>query len=268
MEAGRRCPFAMIPSREPDALLACRNLHKRYDGHSVLRGVSARFAAGDVVSVIGPSGCGKSTLLRCLNRLERFDQGQLAFMGRDLSAPQLPWSERRQLRRQVGMVFQQFNLFPHLSVLDNLTLAPHRILGWPLAECRERARAQLALVGLEDRVDAWPQRLSGGQKQRVAIARALCMEPAVMLFDEPTSALDPELVGEVLAVMRRLAANGMTMVVVTHEMQFAREVSSRVLFLNDGQVEEEGPPEQVLSAPRSARLQSFLRRLGSHQGVS
>jgi arginine/lysine/histidine/glutamine transport system ATP-binding protein len=251
----------MILNTGPRAVLACRNLHKRFAGLSVLRGVSASFAAGDVVSVIGPSGCGKSTWLRCLNRLEDFDQGRLEVMGRDLSASRLPWSERRLLRRQVGMVFQQFNLFPHLTVLDNLTLAPHRILGLPLAECRERARAQLALVGLEDRGDSWPERLSGGQKQRVAIARALCMDPSVMLFDEPTSALDPELVGEVLVVMRRLAAAGMTMVVVTHEMRFAQEVSNRVLFLNEGQVEEEGPPDQVLTAPRSARLQAFLRRL-------
>lgn len=243
-------------------MLACRNLHKRFAAQPVLQGVSASFAKGDVVSVIGPSGCGKSTLLRCLNRLERFDQGSLEVMGRDLSARRLPWAERRLLRCQVGMVFQQFNLFPHLSVLDNLTLAPHRILGLPLGECRQRARQQLALVGLEDRAQAWPQQLSGGQKQRVAIARALCMDPAVMLFDEPTSALDPELVGEVLLVLRRLAAEGMTMVVVTHEMRFAREVSNRVLFLNEGRVEEEGSPDQVFTAPGSARLRTFLGRFG------
>jgi arginine/lysine/histidine/glutamine transport system ATP-binding protein len=252
----------MIVSSGPVPVLACRNLHKRFADQPVLQGVSASFAKGDVVSVIGPSGCGKSTLLRCLNRLERFDQGSLEVMGRDLSARRLPWGERRLLRRQVGMVFQQFNLFPHLSVLDNLTLAPHRILGLPLADCRQRARQQLALVGLEDRAQAWPQQLSGGQKQRVAIARALCMDPAVMLFDEPTSALDPELVGEVLAVLRRLAEAGMTMVVVTHEMRFAREVSNRVLFLNEGRVEEEGSPDQVFTAPRSRRLQTFLGRFG------
>jgi arginine/lysine/histidine/glutamine transport system ATP-binding protein len=236
----------MIVSSGATPVLACRNLHKRFADRPVLEGVSASFAKGDVVSVIGPSGCGKSTLLRCLNRLEPFDQGSLEVMGRDLSARRLSWWERRQLRAQVGMVFQQFNLFPHLSVLENLTLAPHRILGLPLEVCRQRAREQLALVGLEDRAQAWPQQLSGGQKQRVAIARALCMDPAVMLFDEPTSALDPELVGEV----------------VTHEMRFAREVSNRVLFLNGGRVEEEGCPDQVFSAPRSERLRTFLGRFG------
>jgi arginine/lysine/histidine/glutamine transport system ATP-binding protein len=252
----------MIVSSGATPVLACRNLHKRFADRPVLEGVSASFAKGDVVSVIGPSGCGKSTLLRCLNRLEPFDQGSLEVMGRDLSARRLSWWERRQLRAQVGMVFQQFNLFPHLSVLENLTLAPHRILGLPLEVCRQRAREQLALVGLEDRAQAWPQQLSGGQKQRVAIARALCMDPAVMLFDEPTSALDPELVGEVLAVLRRLAEAGMTMVVVTHEMRFAREVSNRVLFLHGGRVEEEGCPDQVFSAPRSERLRTFLGRFG------
>jgi arginine/lysine/histidine/glutamine transport system ATP-binding protein len=233
---------------------------KSYGSRPVLRGVSARFAAGDVVSVIGPSGCGKSTFLRCMNRLESFEGGRLELMGRDLSAPRLSWQELTQLRSRVGMVFQQFNLFPHLTVLENLMLAPRRILGVPAAECRERAQHHLTTVGLQERAHAWPDQLSGGQKQRVAIARALCMQPALMLFDEPTSALDPELVGEVLAVMQRLAAEGMTMVVVTHEMRFAREVSHRVLFFNEGLIEEEGPPEQVFSQPRSDRLRSFLRR--------
>ncbi|MFM7674509.1 MAG: amino acid ABC transporter ATP-binding protein [Synechococcus sp.] len=250
----------MIPSPAEPPLLACHELVKSYGSRAVLRGVSACFAAGDVVSVIGPSGCGKSTFLRCLNRLESFEGGRLELMGRDLSAPRLSWQQLTGLRSRVGMVFQQFNLFPHLTVLGNLMLAPRRILGLPAAECRERALHHLATVGLAERAEAWPEQLSGGQKQRVAIARALCMNPAVMLFDEPTSALDPELVGEVLAVMQRLATEGMTMVVVTHEMRFAREVCDRVLFFNNGLIEEQGPPEQVFTQPRSDRLQSFLRR--------
>ncbi|QPN60471.1 amino acid ABC transporter ATP-binding protein [Synechococcus sp. CBW1002] len=250
----------MIASSADPPLLACHQLHKSYGTRTVLRGVSATFEAGDVVSVIGPSGCGKSTFLRCLNRLESFQAGRLELMGHDLSAPRLSWDEQTRLRSRVGMVFQQFNLFPHLNVLDNLMLAPRRILGVPLAECRDRALHHLTTVGLAERARAWPDQLSGGQKQRVAIARALCMNPALMLFDEPTSALDPELVGEVLAVMQGLAADGMTMVVVTHEMRFAREVSNRVMFFNDGLIEEQGSPDQLFTQPRSDRLQTFLRR--------
>jgi len=250
----------MIVTTAEDPILACNDLHKSYGTNQVLRGVSASVQLGDVVSIIGPSGCGKSTFLRCLNRLETFQQGQLRVMGHDVSAPRLGLQELRQLRTRVGMVFQQFNLFPHLTVLDNLVLAPRRVLGLGLAECRERASHHLAQVGLADRAEAYPGQLSGGQKQRVAIARSLCMDPAVMLFDEPTSALDPELVGEVLTVMRQLADSGMTMLVVTHEMRFAREVSNRVLFFNAGLIEEEGSPDRVFGQPRSERLQAFLRR--------
>ncbi|MGC8712377.1 MAG: amino acid ABC transporter ATP-binding protein, partial [Leptodesmis sp.] len=207
------------------------------------------------------SGCGKSTLLRCLNRLETINQGKIVVNGMDLSQPDLSRKQLRQLRSQVGMVFQQFNLFPHLSVLANLTLAPRQVLGRSRQESEERARFYLEQVGLLEKVHAYPEQLSGGQKQRVAIARSLCMEPGVLLFDEPTSALDPELVGEVLEVMQKLAEEGMTMVVVTHEIQFAREVANRVLFLDRGRILEEGPARQVLTNPQSDRLQAFLSRI-------
>ncbi len=249
----------MIATAATEPVLVCSDLHKRFGSLEVLRGVSASVHAGDVVSILGPSGCGKSTFLRCLNRLESFQQGELRVLGRDVSDPHLHWRDLRRLRSRVGMVFQQFNLFPHLTVEQNLMLAPRRVLGLDPARCRERAVAQLARVGLGDRAGAYPGQLSGGQKQRVAIARALCMEPAVMLFDEPTSALDPERVAEVLAVMRELAATGMTMLVVTHEMRFAREVCNRVLFFNQGVIEEEGAPEEVFERPRSPRLRAFLR---------
>ena len=250
----------MIATPTADPVLLCTDLHKSYGANVVLRGVNTSVQAGDVVSIIGPSGCGKSTFLRCLNRLESFQQGQLQVMGQEVGGGPLDWRRLRQLRIRVGMVFQQFNLFPHLSVFDNLVLAPRQVLGLPLAECQQRARRHLEQVGLGQRGDAYPGQLSGGQKQRVAIARSLCMNPAVMLFDEPTSALDPELVGEVLQVMRLLAETGMTMLVVTHEMRFAREVSSRVLFFNNGLIEEQGSPEAVFSQPRSERLRAFLQR--------
>jgi arginine/lysine/histidine/glutamine transport system ATP-binding protein len=248
----------MIATAAVEPVLACADLHKRYGALTVLRGVSTCVRPGDVVSILGPSGCGKSTFLRCLNRLESFQQGELRVLGTDVSDPHLHWRQLRRLRTRVGMVFQQFNLFPHLTVEENLMLAPRRVLGLDPAACRQRAAAQLARVGLGDRGGAYPGQLSGGQKQRVAIARALCMEPAVMLFDEPTSALDPERVAEVLAVMRELAASGMTMLVVTHEMRFAREVCNRVLFFNEGLIEEEGPPEELFERPRSERLRAFL----------
>jgi arginine/lysine/histidine/glutamine transport system ATP-binding protein len=250
----------MISTSTAEPVLQCRDLHKSYDELKVLRGVSATVHAGDVVSIIGPSGCGKSTFLRCLNRLESFQQGSLQVMGKEIPGFSLDWRKLRQLRISVGMVFQQFNLFPHLTVLENLVLAPRQVLGLPLTDCQQRAAHHLEQVGLGHRVDAYPGQLSGGQKQRVAIARSLCMNPAVMLFDEPTSALDPELVGEVLQVMRLLAESGMTMLVVTHEMRFAREVSNHVLFFNNGLIEEQGDPKQVFSNPSSERLRSFLKR--------
>ncbi|WP_035984928.1 amino acid ABC transporter ATP-binding protein [Leptolyngbya sp. KIOST-1] len=245
-------------------VIACENLHKSYGPIEVLKGVSTAFTKGDVVSIIGPSGCGKSTFLRCLNRLEAINQGHLEVMGQDVSAPKLPRQALYHLRSQVSMVFQHFNLFPHLTVLENLMLAPRKVLKFPAGDCQDLAAHYLAKVGLSDRAEAYPEQLSGGQKQRVAIARSLCMKPVAILFDEPTSALDPELVGEVLGVMRQLAEEGMTMVVVTHEMQFAREVSNRVLFFNDGVIEEEGRPGEVFSHPRSDRLRAFLSRLSQN----
>jgi arginine/lysine/histidine/glutamine transport system ATP-binding protein len=242
-------------------VITCDNLHKSYGPVDVLKGVSTAFTKGDVASIIGPSGCGKSTFLRCLNRLEAINQGHLEVMGKDVSAPKLPRQALYHVRSQVSMVFQHFNLFPHLTVLENLMLAPRKVLKFPEGDCRDLASHYLSKVGLDTRADAYPEQLSGGQKQRVAIARSLCMKPEAILFDEPTSALDPELVGEVLGVMRQLADEGMTMIVVTHEMQFAREVSNRVIFFNDGVIEEEGVPAEVFANPSSDRLKAFLSRL-------
>jgi arginine/lysine/histidine/glutamine transport system ATP-binding protein len=250
----------MMAPCAPEPVLQCRDLHKTYGSLQVLRGVSTTIHAGNVVSIIGPSGCGKSTFLRCLNRLESFDRGSLKVMGQDVAGAQLHWRELRALRLNIGMVFQQFNLFPHLTVMENLVLAPRQVLKLPIEDCEQRAHHHLAQVGLANRGDAYPGQLSGGQKQRVAIARSLCMNPAIMLFDEPTSALDPELVGEVLEVMKLLAETGMTMLVVTHEMRFAKEVSSHVLFFNNGLIEEQGNPAEVFNNPRSERLASFLKR--------
>lgn len=245
----------------PIPVITCENLYKSYGSLEVLKGITSTFYKGDVVSIIGPSGCGKSTFLRCLNRLETINSGRLEVMGINASAPQLSWRTYQNLRRQVSMVFQHFNLFPHLTVLQNLMLSPSKTLKHPVADCRERALHYLAKVGLNDKADVYPEQLSGGQKQRVAIARSLCMNPEVILFDEPTSALDPELVGEVLTVMRQLAQDGMTMIVVTHEMQFARDVSNQVLFFNDGIIEESGKPHDVFAHPNSDRLRAFLSRI-------
>ena len=224
----------------------------------VLKDVSITINKGDVVCVIGPSGSGKSTFLRCLNMLEKPSSGKIIFDGEDLAAPKANLNLHRQ---KMGMVFQQFNLFPHMTVLENLTCAPMMLKKVPKEEAEAKALDLLGRVGLADRANSYPNKLSGGQKQRVAIVRALCMDPDVMLFDEPTSALDPEMVGEVLDVMKTLAKKGLTMVVVTHEMGFAREVSNRVLFLDDGVIAEEGTPDQIFGNPQCERLQSFLAKV-------
>lgn len=240
-----------------------KNLRKSYGSLEVLRGITASLYKGDVVSIIGTSGCGKSTLLRCCNRLETINSGELTVMDIDLSPPKISSTKLRQLRTKVGMVFQQFNLFPHLSVVQNLMLAPMQVLKESKIECRDRALHYLDKVGLSSKANAYPEQLSGGQKQRVAIARSLCMKPEIILFDEPTSALDPELVGEVLTVMKQLAEEGMTMVVVTHEMNFARDVANRVIFLNQGVVEEQGNAQEVLTNPQCDRLKAFLSRMNN-----
>ena len=239
-------------------MITVSNLCKSFGGLEVLKGVNVEIDKGDVICVIGPSGSGKSTFLRCLNLLETPTSGSILFEGDELTDKKIDLNRHRQ---KMGMVFQQFNLFPHMTVLDNLTCAPIMLKKTPKAEAEKKAMELLARVGLADRADAWPNQLSGGQKQRVAIVRALCLEPDVMLFDEPTSALDPEMVGEVLDVMKELAKSGMTMVVVTHEMGFAREVASRVLFLDDGVIAEEGTPDEIFGAPKGERLQSFLAKV-------
>ena len=239
-------------------MITVSNLCKSFGGLEVLKGVNVEIVKGVVICVIGPSGSGKSTFLRCLNLLETPTSGSILFEGDELTDKKIDLNRHRQ---KMGMVFQQFNLFPHMTVLDNLTCAPIMLKKTPKAEAEKKAMELLARVGLADRADAWPNQLSGGQKQRVAIVRALCMEPDVMLFDEPTSALDPEMVGEVLDVMKELAKSGMTMVVVTHEMGFAREVASRVLFLDDGVIAEEGTPYEIFGAPKGERLQSFLAKV-------
>ncbi len=250
------------------AMIEVRGLHKRFGGIDVLKGIDLDVAAGKVVCVIGPSGSGKSTLLRCINHLERPDAGYILvngeYMGYRQVGDRLHEVRERDLcasRAAIGMVFQRFNLFQNMTVLDNVTLAPRLARRTPMAEAERKALTLLERVGLAGKKDRYPYRLSGGEQQRVAIARALAMEPRVMLFDEATSALDPELVGEVLDVMRALAGDGMTMVVVTHEIGFAREVADEVVFMDGGVVAERGPPAQVLQAPREARTREFLARL-------
>lgn len=239
-------------------MINVKNLQKKFGDQIVLKDIDVQINKGDVVCVIGPSGSGKSTFLRCLNLLEKPTGGHIFFEGDDLMNKKVNLDLHRQ---KMGMVFQQFNLFPHMSVLDNLTVSPMMLKKVPKAEAEEKAMELLSRVGLADKASAYPNSLSGGQKQRVAIARALCMEPDVMLFDEPTSALDPEMVGEVLDVMKDLAAAGMTMIVVTHEMGFAREVSNRVLFLEDGVIMEDNTPEELFDHPQCERLQSFLAKV-------
>ncbi|MFD5731811.1 amino acid ABC transporter ATP-binding protein [Streptomyces sioyaensis] len=233
-------------------------LRKAFGELEVLRGIDFSVARGEVVCVIGPSGSGKSTLLRCVNLLEEPSAGRVTVAGTEVTDPDV---DIDRVRRRIGMVFQAFNLFPHLNALENLTIAQRRVLGRDRAEAERIARANLERVGLSDKAAAYPAQLSGGQQQRVAIARALSMEPELMLFDEPTSALDPELVGDVLAVMRALAQDGMTMLVVTHEMSFAREVADRVVFMDGGVIVEEGTPEQVVGAPQHERTRTFLARV-------
>ena len=239
-------------------MIGVKDLHKSFGGVTVLDGISTQVERGDVVCIIGPSGSGKSTFLRCLNRLETPDSGQILLDGVDLTDPRTDLDRQRM---KMGMVFQQFNLFPHMTVLKNLTLAPMLLKKESQQTAEQRAMTLLDRVGLADRAGEYPARLSGGQKQRIAIVRALCMEPEVLLFDEPTSALDPEMVGEVLDVMKELAQSGMTMVVVTHEMGFAREVASRVLFMDQGVIMEENRPGALFENPQSPRLRSFLSKV-------
>ncbi len=241
-------------------LIEVHDLKKYYNGGEVkaLDGVTVDVYKGDVIAVIGPSGGGKSTFLRSLNMLEAPTSGSIIFDGADITAKKVNLAQHRQ---KMGMVFQHFNLFPNKTVLENLTMAPIKIKKAPKVQAEEKAMALLGRVGLADRAHDYPAQLSGGQKQRVAIVRALAMEPEVMLFDEPTSALDPEMVGEVLEVMKELADDGMTMVVVTHEMGFAREVGSRVLFIDAGKIEEQGTPEEIFSHPQSTRLKDFLKKV-------
>ena len=239
-------------------MISVKNLRKSFHGTEVLKGITTEIDRGDVVCIIGPSGSGKSTFLRCLNRLETPDSGEILLDGVDLMDRKTDLDRQRM---KMGMVFQQFNLFPHMTILKNLTVSPMMLKKTPQAEAEAKAMQLLERVGLADRAKDYPAQLSGGQKQRVAIVRALCMEPEVMLFDEPTSALDPEMVGEVLDVMRELAESGMTMVVVTHEMGFAREVGNRVLFMDEGIIREENAPAELFGNPQSERLKTFLSKV-------
>ncbi len=239
-------------------MIRVENLHKSFGDLDVLKGIDVHIEKGEVVVMIGPSGSGKSTFLRCINRLEDVTEGHVFIDGEEITAPR---ANVNQIRQKMGMVFQHFNLFPHLSILDNVTLAPIRTGKMKKEEARGEALRLLQMVGLEEKADAYPVQLSGGQQQRVAIARALAMDPEIMLFDEPTSALDPEMVGEVLEVMKQLAYSGMTMVIVTHEMGFAREVASRVLFMDQGVIMEQGKPDELFSHPQNERTQLFLSKI-------
>ena len=245
-------------STDREVLIDVCDLQKSFGNIHVLKGVNAQIRRGDVMVVIGPAGSGKSTFLRCLNLLELPTGGQILFDGDDITDPKANVDRHRQ---KMGMVFQQFNLFPHMTILKNMTIAPMKLLGKSKQEAEAKAMELLARVGLADRANAYPSQLSGGQKQRIAIVRALCMDPEVMLFDEPTSALDPEMVGEVLEVMKELAHEGMTMVVVTHEMGFAREVGTEVVFIDDGVILERSAPEEFFGNPQNPRLKEFLSKV-------
>ena len=241
-----------------NVILEVKDLHKYYEKQEVLKGISTTIRKGDVIAIIGPSGCGKSTFLRSLNLLEVPTKGQILFEGTDITDKK---TDINQMRRKIGMVFQQFDLFPNMTIRENIMLAPVKLKLMTKEQASAKAEELLARIGLADKAEAYPAQLSGGQKQRIAIVRSLAMNPDVILFDEPTSALDPEMVGEVLQVMKELVGTGMTMVVVTHEMGFAREVANRVMFINEGVIAEEGTPQEIFSAPKSQRLQEFLSRV-------
>lgn len=241
-----------------NVILEIKDLHKNYEKQEVLKGISTNVNRGDVIAVIGPSGCGKSTFLRSLNLLGVPTKGQILFEGTDLTDKK---TNINVVRQKIGMVFQQFNLFPNMTIKDNIMLAPVKLGILSKEEASQKADELLERIGLGDKAQAYPMQLSGGQKQRIAIVRSLAMNPDVILFDEPTSALDPEMVGEVLSVMKELARSGMTMVVVTHEMGFAREVANRVMFINEGVIAEEGTPDEIFSNPKSERLKEFLSRV-------
>ncbi len=239
-------------------MIELRNVYKDFGKLNVLKGIDFTIGKGQVVTLIGPSGSGKSTILRCINLLERPTKGQVLIEGQDITQPK---TDVQAIRKDIGMVFQHFNLFPHMTVMENMTYAPIRVNKLPSKEAREKAEELLKLVGLSDKAETYPGKLSGGQKQRIAIARALAMEPKIMLFDEPTSALDPEMVKEVLEVIKELAHTGITMALVTHEMGFAREVSDRICFIDDGQILEDGTPDQFFGEPETERAKSFLEKV-------
>ena len=239
-------------------MIELRNVYKDFGKLNVLKGINFTIGKGQVVTLIGPSGSGKSTILRCINLLERPTKGQVLIEGQDITQPK---TDVQAIRKDIGMVFQHFNLFPHMTVMENMTYAPIRVNKLPSKEAREKAEELLKLVGLSDKAETYPGKLSGGQKQRIAIARALAMQPNIMLFDEPTSALDPEMVKEVLEVIKELAHTGITMALVTHEMGFAREVSDRICFIDDGQILEDGTPDQFFGEPETERAKSFLEKV-------
>jgi polar amino acid transport system ATP-binding protein len=255
---GVRAPADRLSGDGKGQALVIEGLHKSFGKLEVLRGIDLAVAEHEVICLIGASGSGKSTLLRCINLLEPIDAGRIVVEGQEITARKV---DLNRIRRRIGIVFQSFNLFPHMSVLDNVTLGPRKALKMKPAEAEERARSLLRRFGLEEKAADFPDRLSGGQQQRVAIVRALAMEPSLLLLDEVTSALDPELVAEVLNVIRELAAGGMTMLIATHEMSFARDIADRVCFLDAGRILEDGPPEQIFGAPREERTRQFLRRI-------